>query len=333
MGIQPRCDVSFINCRCPDKDSYEYLCYQCYLTQKDISDEDYKLKFNANTGKVIIFHDFKKEILCDKEEGKKHQIINITENNAQDEIKKGIKWDEKYSESGIELVALSLTQAYFRKIKVIPYTNFVYAFKTDQFVDYFWNLSINVMQNMQSGKDCKSLLIEMYKCIDDINTIYINRERIGKHFSNYLRSICKGLEKIKYKLINREKFLFQQNELIVKKNDAKKLEEFLFYCVDTDGKLVEYEFKNEFIRLCFIIKEYIVNYQKQKNTIEPKIYDNLISVLNLFDTEGLDISTIKGLEKLNLEITKAWRANAGVICRYLQSIRKINMITAYDFSA
>lgn len=333
IGLQLKCNLSSNNCRCPDKDAYEFLCYQCYLGLKDILNEDYQLKFNGDSGEVIIFHDFKQENPCISADWTGHQIINVIVENVKDKIEESKKWDEKSRELVVELVALSLTQAAIRDIRIIPYSSIVNAFKVEQFVDFFWNLSVNILQRMRLGRDFSKLLNRMCQCINDINAIYDNRQRIGDQFYHYLDLICKGLEGTSHNLLMEQNFLYRQGEAIRKKQSANNLEDFLFCGMDTDGKIVESELKETFIKMCTIMKQYLISYQQQTQIIDSNIYQKFILLFSLFAVDGLDISFMDGLEKLKLQTANAWTANAGIVLRYLQKVRKENKILSYALTS
>lgn len=332
VGLNLSCSLPSVNCLCPEKSAYEYLCYQCYLSQKSISEEDYDLKFNVETGKVVVDHKFEKEDSCSSPDWIGYQIINVTVERV--ELEEFLRLSQKYEASIIELVALALTQTAIFRHKEVAYISVINAFKTEQFINHFWNLLLAIMQHMNGEKDCTSLLDELSRCIMDINTIYGQFEQVGRQFNKYLEFICLGLERRGHSLGIEQAFLSQQGELVSDKQKANTLEEFLFICRDTDGKIVEHEFKNEFIRLCTLLKKYLMSYQEQSHAIRFETYDRILSALNLFSEEKEFVAnSIKGLEMLDLQTTNAWKANADIVLRYLQSVRKRNIVVAYSLTS
>lgn len=334
IGLRLNCHLSSANCLCPDKSSYEYLCYQCYLTQKDRSHEEYRIRFNTESGKIMIGHDFKQEKPCGSANWAGYEIVNIVVEDAGDRLKKCMCFLEKEEQSIVELVALALTYAVSFGKREISYISMVDAFKPEQFMDHFWNLSFVVMQRFCDGKDCGKLLDELSRCMDDLRVIYGRREEMGEQFHDYLGIVCRGLEETEHSLAMGESFLWQQYQLIDRKIASKSLGEFIFCGTDTDGKLVGYELhkeiEEEFVGICSVLKNFFVCYQEQKHAIKQDTFDKLIAALNLFASEKVDVNSIRGLEKLDLQSAKAWRANAKLIRQYLWAAKGRNLIRQYE---
>lgn len=299
--------------------------------------EDYKLTFNPESGRIKIEHQFKREIECTSEIWAGYGIINIVVRNAKRKINKISEWLDEYKKTIIKSVALAMTQAWVFKKREISYVNLSKAFSTGEFLDYFWNMTAAIMRRMKDGKDCKKLWEEFGDNLDDIRAIYEKREEIGRQYRNYLRLICKGLERTKHGLKVQDMFLMQQNMLIDKKINSNSLTEFIFCGADTDGKIIEYDPQDgtskDFIEMCMVLRDVLMNYQDQKHVIEPKSYEKLVSVLDLY-TAGAqtDIASIAGLDKLDLKSGIDWRANADIVFNYLQRIRRENMIMEYVLS-
>lgn len=334
VGLKLDCNLSKYNCLCPTEKDYELLCYQCYLRQKEESGEVYKLKLNAESGEIKICHEFEYEDPCVSVEWVGYQIVNVIVENVCDKVKKSAKPSHKSINAIIELVALAMTQVISFERGEVSYINMIDAFYTEQFIAHFWNLLCAVMRQFQKGKDNKKLLKELRQCISGINTIYENRREIGEQFGEYLIKICAGLERAGCGLELRHSFLGKQNELINGKMDAETIEEFIFCCIDTDGKFTEYEYlkgmRDEFLTVISVIKKYLINYQEQKNRIDSEIYEQLVSALNLFATEEVNIGSIEELRKIDFQSENSWKANAGVVLQHLQNMRRRNLIEAYE---
>lgn len=332
--LKLNCELSSTNCLCPEKSAYEYLCYQCYLTQKGITEEDYALQLNRESGEIAVCHEFEKEISCSSVDWTGYQIINIIVDNVKEEIEKMPPLPEKYKLPVVELVALAMTQAAMFRTREVSYVNMVSAYKTEQFINHFLNLVLVIMQCMQGKAVCDELLDELSQCIEDINIIYENRSKIGEQFCHYQKLICKGLEGTKYYIGMEQTFLRQQDEINRNKQNADSLTKFMFCCIDTDGKIVEHEFEAEFISVCVILKKYLKSYQEKKQCIEQETYKRILLSLGRFsDKEDIDIHSIEGLKQLDLESSNAWAANAKIIFDYLQGIRRTNLIVAYNLTS
>jgi hypothetical protein len=136
-----------------------------------------------------------------------------------------------------------------------------------------------------------------------------------------------GLEKHECGLGIAQIFLLHQKEFLENKNKANSLIDFLFVCVDTDGKIVQHEFQKVFLQLCVVLKKYLIGYQ---SNIGSSVYQNIIRALNLFPEDPrFDLNTIKELQNINSQTANAWRANANSISLYIQKIRKRYCIEAY----
>lgn len=329
VGITTDCSLSKINCLCPDKSSYEYLCYQCHTAQNDMSNENYQLKFDADSGEICIQHVFQCEIPCTSPAWVNYQIINMgVQNICSDDEKNNVDSD-RHQWAIVELVALALACAAVSEDRGLPYISMVDAFKPEQCMNHLRNLSNVIMQRIRSGKSCENSLKELCRCMEHLNMIYEQRERIGNEFRNYLENVCIGLESLGHGIELEQSFLWQACNLIDNKKTAESIEQFLFCGVDTDGQTPEiwqYAFEN----ICLVLREFLVNYQEQKCIMKEEDYVKLIAMLNMFASEKVDIHTIKGLEQLDLQSTNAWKANADIVIKYLKNIVPKNLIKMFD---
>lgn len=328
VGRKTDCSLSKINCLCPDKSSYEYLCYQCHAAQNDISSEEYQPKIDADSGEICIQHDFQYEISCTSPDWVDYQIINIGVSNICDEMKKNKVCSERLQQAIVELVALALACAAVSEDRGISYISMIDAFKPEQCMNHLWNLSNVIMQRIHSGKNCEKSLKKLCQCMEHLNMIYEQRERIGNEFRNYLENVCLGLESIGHGIELEQSFLWQAYNLINNKKTSESIEQFVFCGADTDGETVEI-WRDAFKDLCFVLKEFLINYQEQKHIMKVEDYDKLIGMLNMFASEKVDIHTIKGLEQLNLQSTIAWTANADLVIRYLKNVARDELLKTF----
>lgn len=329
VGRKTDCSLSKNNCLCPDKSSYEYLCYQCHTAQSDLSDEVYQPKIVDGSGEIRIQHDFQWEIPCSSPEWAGYQIINIDVPNICDEIKKSEDDSDTLRQKVVELVALALTYAAVSEDREIPYISMIDAFKPEECMNHFWNLSSVIMRRIQGGKDCKNSLQQLCQCMEHLNMIYEQRERIGNEFRNYLEAIYRGLESVGYNIGLEQPFLLQEYNLINDKKTSESIEQFVFCGIDSNGEETEI-WRNVFKELCFVMREFLINYQEQNQMMEIEEYAKLIAVLDLFALEKADVHAIKGLEGLDLQSTKAWKANADIVMQYLKKFARKNEIKMFD---
>lgn len=332
VGLDLKCSLSGANCVCPDKDTYEYLCYQLYLVRKATSGEMYTFKFQRNTGKIIIEHKFVMEKFCQDCDWSKQELVRIVLDDVLSEINKNKAILPSLMKTDTGLTALALTQqnGRFRSMDIL-FTHMVDAFRTEQFMDHFWNLSYAVMEKFQAGKDCEQLLVQLGKCMDDVNKIFEKREQTGRQIQEYCKRIYIGFERRGIYIPMHRDFYTQQCKFLDSKMNADSIEDFIFCSIDDDGKTSEYEQEtvNAFINMCCVLKEYIVGFQEHRHKIDSDQYEKVVSALSVFSMKEVDISSIKGLEKVNFQTATAWRANAGIILRYFWKIKQDSCITVY----
>lgn len=334
IGAELKCGLPAISCLCPDKSAYEYLCYQCNRMQQDITREDYELTFSYLSGEIQITHAFVKEFECAVEDWNGYNIINVVADNAYDEISNIAKWCNSDKEISIELVAMAMTQAALFRTRKVSYINLVNAFKTDQFIDYFWNLMSALMKRMKEGKDSSRLWDELGRCFDNLQMIYEMRDKIGQQLNHYINQICIGLEQTKHRLRQWESFIQTEQDFICMKRNSRDLPEFMFRSIDIDRKIVEYEPQNstrrDLVRMCRVLKEYLANYQMQKQRVNEDTYNKLMLGLGSFAAgDTSDIDSITELKGIDLKSDCAWRANADIIYKYLDKIRRRNCVSKY----
>lgn len=331
IGLELTCGLPFYNCLCPNKQTYEYLCYQCYLMKKKASKESYNLKFNTNSGEINIKHHFKHEILCDIFDKGAQEIIKVILEDIQTEIEKNKDFPSSLMRADVGLTALALTQTAFFRDNSISYIYFVDAFRTEEFLKHFWSLSLAAVEALRDEKDCELLLRQLCQCIVSINEIYEQRKKIGEQLKTYCKLIYEGLEKKELQTNMGGTFCTQQSTFVDNKIKSNSIEEFIFCSIDARGIPVDFgrEIIEEFKNTCSVLKEYIISYHEQKNRINSPAYNAFIFCLNYFSLEEIDIKSLKGLEKINLQSAKACRANAGLVLSFLQKVRKRNCIVSY----
>lgn len=333
IGLKLDCSLSSINCLCPDKDSYEYLCYQCYLKLKDITNGEYRLKYDDESGSIAIDHCFTCETECLSVDWSGFHLISIVAGNAKAEINKWSRLSERHMRFIVERVALAMTQTAVFRYREITYADIIDALDTEQFINHCWNLLYAIMRKFQNGQNCEKLLMKLTQYINNVNEIYEKREEIGNQYQEYLNLICVGLEGTKQCLYMAEVSLWQWGKLIENKKGSRSLEEFIFCCIDTDGTIMDYmsqsDRKDDFLAACGVLRNYLLSYPKLKKLMAADIYEKAIMSLEAFGVQGLDISSVKGLERLNLQAANSGRANADIIVEYLKKIRRRNMIAVW----
>lgn len=84
----------------------------------------------------------------------------------------------------------------------------------------------------------------------------------------------------------------------------------------------------------FYITEIFEELSRKKHRINQETYRKILGSLGRFsDKEDIDIYSIPGLEKLDLKSSDVWSANAKIVFKYLQGIRRKNLIVVYNLTS
>ena len=338
VGLNLDCDVRTINCVCPEDDTYNYMWYYCEMINNkgSLSDNATLIKLNMDSGEVVINTEFKRKELCEyHDDFPENSPIRIKMILGEGDADNGIKCFERIQFdrqiSIISFTAAALTQtALLREIRV-SYISLVSAVNPDKFLFHFWNMLYALMERFEDEKSFSSILEKFNQYLLDLIQIYEFRGDFIEQLNDYLTVISEGISDV----ADDEKIWTAGCRVLKNKNKDRKnqsdLISFLLY--DDDNRILSNKEGHQeklITHLADLLNIYLENYQNKTHRIESGLYQNLMRNLQWFSSsKNINIGQIKGLERLNFETTTGWRANAKLICQYLNKLKTPNQIVSY----
>lgn len=283
---------------------------------------DREQKLDKTAGRLYIYPiGFRTESCTDKK-----PVVKIVTNVLDDDISLFQELKSEHRTALISLTALANTQmAIFGYGEDISFIDMMSICRADFFMEYFWNLTYNVMDSIQSGKSCEIWGKRMGRYLQGITQLYKNRVLISDQILNYRNMICEGLEEHNIKWWDPEIKNIGMDEYVEKKKQTRSFEDFIFDSQDDKDMLMDV-----FKKILLALKDYLKSYIDDVSSNEIPI-NKLKEKLDAFvlDCEVNLLST-DHLKEILPNSARTYKMNAHLIIKYLRKVSRKCDIKEYE---
>lgn len=342
VGVSLTCESRSGHCLCPNQNSYQMICFRFYKILKESAEEmkGYNELYNDAISLVNRLGMNKVQIL-DKTVGRLYirpeefhmefcadekSVVKIAAPVRDDDIKLFKKLKSGHQVALISLTALANTQmAILGHGEDINFIDMLSICRAELFMEYFWNLTYNVMDSIHSGKNCEIWGQRLGRYLQGITRLYQNRTSLGDVFLNYRDLICKGLERHNIRWRDFDIVYASINKFAIQKKQTQSFDDFIFASQDDKDMLMGY-FKRILLALKDYLKSYIDGVSSQETFVNDLRRELDAFILNC----EVDLLSTDHLEGILQNSKRTYKANADMIIRYLRKVGRSRVIKQYE---